>query len=103
MRAFHLVTTVGPLCTMLAPGGCGDDSGDVDGGMDAAVDTGPPDTGRDSSVTDTGVRDSGTDTGLDAGEPEDECDPFTGGECADGEKCSLVINRNDPENFILTW
>ncbi len=75
---------------------CGDD--------DTTVDTGPEDAsgvdiGRDVDVPDTPMaRDTGTDTG-----PVFECSPFTSGSCDAGRKCSVVIDRTDPDDVTIRY
>ena len=71
MRFFLLLS----LSVSLALGGCGDDSGSDDAGLDASTaddagqDGGNPDAGEDAAVTDGGS-DAGVDAGpVDAGQP----------------------------------
>ena len=83
------------LAALLAMAACGDDDDgtddaatiDLDGGGDAttARDTGG---GRDTS---TPPRDTSVDT---APPMTSLCDPFMGGDCEDGEKCSVVIESD---------
>lgn len=75
----------------LAAGGCGDDGGGMDGGTEAGTDTGTADSGGDGAM----------DGGADGGTPLPSCDPFGGaGECADGEKCSVVLEFDDAGDFV---
>ncbi len=100
MRAKALLLSLG---LGLAVSGCGDDDG-----TDTPTDAGPVDTGAGDTGVDTGTppADAGMDAGMDAGASTsiEECDPYadpTG--CGDGEKCAVVIDRNDPEDVVVLF
>ena len=98
MNRFEITLLRSSLVTLVALSGfaCGDDDGTVDTGPgDALV----LDTGRDVNVPDTPMpRDVGTDAG-----PTYECSPFTSGGCAEGLKCSVVIDQTDPDDITVRY